>query len=383
MFQRFRKTLFTLAGSALIASLTTTPALAKRQPYSPAEPQDVDLVIALDVSGSMSGLIDSARQRLWDIVNELGRAQPQPKLRVAILSYGNPSYGADTGYVRIDQPFTSDLDAVNATLFAFGTNGGDEYVARVVDSSINQLEWTSKPGALKMLFVAGNEAVDQDPQISVDAAMSTAASKGIAVNTIYCGTEGDGLAAGWRSAALATNGLFASIDQNAGAVANVATPMDDELVKLNGQLNDTYIAYGKDGKRYRDNQREQDANADAMSKSAAASRTVAKASPLYQATQWDLVDAVKSGQSLDDLDVSELPEPMQEMSVDERELFVEQQSKKREALQAQIGKLDAERRDFIEKARAEMKQSDEESLDAVMQRGLRTLAEKKGFSFEK
>lgn len=383
MFQRFRKTLFTLAGSALIASLTTTPALAKRQPYSPAEPQDVDLVIALDVSGSMSGLIDSARQRLWDIVNELGRAQPQPKLRVAILSYGNPSYGADTGYVRIDQPFTSDLDAVNATLFAFGTNGGDEYVARVVDSSINQLEWTSKPGALKMLFVAGNEAVDQDPQISVDAAMSTAASNGIAVNTIYCGTQGDGLAAGWRSAALATNGLFASIDQNAGAVANVATPMDDELVKLNGQLNDTYIAYGKDGKRYRDNQREQDANADAMSKSAAASRTVAKASPLYQATQWDLVDAVKSGQSLDDLDVSELPEPMQEMSVDERELYVEQQSEKREALQAQIGKLDAERRDFIEKARAEMKQSDEESLDAVMQRGLRTLAEKKGFSFEK
>lgn len=383
MFQRFRKTLFTLAGSALIASLTTTPALAKRQPYSPAEPQDVDLVIALDVSGSMSGLIDSARQRLWDIVNELGRAQPQPKLRVAILSYGNPSYGADTGYVRIDQPFTSDLDAVNATLFAFGTNGGDEYVARVVDSSIKQLDWTSKPGALKMLFVAGNEAVDQDPQISVDAAMSTAASNGIAVNTIYCGTQGDGLAAGWRSAALATNGLFASIDQNAGAVANVATPMDDELVKLNGQLNDTYIAYGKDGKRYRDNQREQDANADAMSKSAAASRTVAKASALYQATQWDLVDAVKSGQSLDDLDVSELPEPMQEMSVDERELYVEQQSEKREALQAQIGKLDAERRDFIEKARAEMKQSDEESLDAVMQRGLRTLAEKKGFSFEK
>lgn len=381
MLQQLRKILFTLAGSALIAGLTTTPALAERYPLT--EPQEVDLVIALDVSGSMSGLIDSAKQRLWDIVNELGRAQPQPKLRVAILSYGNPAYGADSGYVRVDQPFTSDLDAVNATLFAFGTNGGDEYVARVVHSSINQLDWTAKPGALKMLFVAGNEAVDQDPQINLDHATRMAASRGIAVNTIYCGTEGDGLAAGWRSAALATNGLFASIDQNAGAVANVATPMDDELVTLNEELNDTYIAFGKDGKRFRDNQREQDANAGGMSTAAAASRTVAKASSLYKATQWDLVDAVKSGQSLDDLDVKDLPAPMQEMSVDERETFVEEQSKKREALQAQIGKLDAERRDFIDKERAEMKQADEESLDVVMQRGLRTLAEEKGFSFEK
>ena len=382
MFQPIRNTLLTLTASALVAGLAATPAMAERQAYTPPEPQDVDLVIALDVSGSMSGLIDSAKQRLWDIVNELGRAQPQPQLRVAILSYGDPGYGADSGYVRIDQPFTSDLDAVNATLFGFGTNGGDEYVARVVDSSINQLDWTSKPGALKMLFVAGNEAVDQDPQIAVADATRMAASHGIAVNTIYCGTEGDGLSAGWRSAALATNGLFASIDQNAGAVANVATPMDDELVELNEQLNDTYIAFGKDGKRYRDNQRAQDANATTMSKPAAASRTVAKASALYKATQWDLVDAVKSGQSLDDLDESDLPEPMQEMTVDEREVFVEEKAKKREALKAQIGKLDAERRDFIKNERAETQKSDEESLDAVMQRGLRTLAEKKGFHFE-
>ena len=80
-------------------------------------------VIALDVSGSMSGLIASAKQRLWDIVNQLGRAQPRPELRIAIVSYGNPEYGQDTGYVRIDLPFTSDLDAVNQTLFGFGTNG--------------------------------------------------------------------------------------------------------------------------------------------------------------------------------------------------------------------------------------------------------------------
>ena len=94
----------------------------------------------------MSGLIDSAKQRLWDVVNELGRAQPQPKLRVAIVTYGDPAYGAESGFVRINQPFTSDLDAVNETLFSFGTNGGDEFVARVVDTSLKKLNWNNKGG---------------------------------------------------------------------------------------------------------------------------------------------------------------------------------------------------------------------------------------------
>ena len=77
-------------GLALLAF--TVPVQAKRELPPPAK--TVDLVIALDVSGSMDGLIDSARQRLWDVVNELGRAQPQPQLRVALVTYGASSYDA-------------------------------------------------------------------------------------------------------------------------------------------------------------------------------------------------------------------------------------------------------------------------------------------------
>jgi hypothetical protein len=118
--------------------------------------RDVDLVIALDVSGSMEGLIESAKQRLWDITNELARARPVPALRVAILSYGNPAYGEQAGYVRVDLPFTGDLDAVNATLFAFRTDGGDEYVARAIQTSLDTLQWSPKRDALRIVFVAGN-----------------------------------------------------------------------------------------------------------------------------------------------------------------------------------------------------------------------------------
>ncbi len=344
--------------------------------------RQIDVVIALDVSGSMSGLIASAKQRLWDIVNQLGRAQPQPELRISIVSYGNPEYGADTGYVRIDLPFTSDLDAVNQTLFGFGTNGGDEYVARVVSTAINTLAWSTEQDALRILFVAGNEAATQDPLISVQQATQMANARGIVVNTIYCGDRNDDVAAGWQDVATLTNGLYASIDQNSAAVANITTPMDKRLSELNQALNDTYIAYGASGERYRENQLDQDKNAGEMSAAAAASRTVTKAGKLYDASKWDLVDAVGSGTALDESDVETLPEPMQTMNNREREEFVKEQAEKRESLQAQIQELGKGRQRFIENERKKQAEDAPKGLDEVIQDGLKSLAEDKGFTFE-
>ncbi len=137
MFSAIQATRFT-ALAALCATCTNTFA----DTVAADARRDVDLVIALDVSGSMEGLIESAKQRLWDITNELAQARPVPELRVAIMSYGRPSYGEQTGYVRIDLPFTADLDAVNATLFAFRTDGGDEYVARAIQTSLDTLQWS-------------------------------------------------------------------------------------------------------------------------------------------------------------------------------------------------------------------------------------------------
>src|SRR5512143_1098874 len=72
----------------------------------------VDLVIALDTSSSMDGLIDSARQKLWDVVNLLAHAKPQPLLRVGLISYGNDGYDARVGWVRKDSELTTNLDDV-------------------------------------------------------------------------------------------------------------------------------------------------------------------------------------------------------------------------------------------------------------------------------
>ena len=351
---------------------------AAAEPLADAARRDVDLVIALDVSGSMEGLIESAKQRLWDITNELAQARPVPALRVAILSYGNPTYGAQAGYVRVDLPFTADLDAVNATLFAFRTNGGDEYVARAIQTSLDKLQWSQDRDALRIVFVAGNESAEQDPQLTIERAAAAAATRGVVVNAIYCGADGDTDARGWQRVATSTNGRYASIDQQAAAVANVATPFDEELAALNAELNSTYVAFGAAGERGRVNQAEQDGNAAAMSPAAAASRTVAKAGALYRA-DWDLVDAVDSGKALADIPAAELPAELQVLPLAEREAFVREKAERRQDLQRQIGELAASRSEFI--AQQSRESAGATGLDAAILEGLREVAATKGFSF--
>jgi hypothetical protein len=172
--------------------------------------------------------------------------------------------------------------------------------------------------------------------------------------------------------------VYASIDQQAAAVANVATPFDDELTALNAELNGTYVAFGAAGERGRVNQAEQDSNAAAMSPAAAASRAVAKAGALYRA-EWDLVDAVQSGKALADIPADELPAEMQPLEPAQREAYVRDKAERRRDLQRQIGELAASRSQFI--AEQSRDSAGEAGLDAAILKGIREVAATKGFSF--
>src|ERR1700742_1667517 len=146
-----------LAGIILYSSVAMARG-GQVQPQQQLQPaKKVDLVIALDTSSSMDGLIDSARAKLWDVVNLLSHAKPQPQLRVGLISYGNDGYDARVGWVRKDSELTTNLDDVYEKLFALRTNGGSEYVARAVHDATADMKWDQDQGTLKIIFVAGNE----------------------------------------------------------------------------------------------------------------------------------------------------------------------------------------------------------------------------------
>src|SRR3954471_6534365 len=157
MFRRlFLLMLATLLPGLSVASVWADP---------PVRGKPVDLVICLDTSNSMDGLIDSAKRKLWDIVNDFGRAKPTPFLRVALYSYGNDGYDPKVGWVRKELDLTTDLDKVSEKLFGLTTQGGTEYVARVTRDALSGLNWSTERDALKIIFVCGNEPADQDKEI--------------------------------------------------------------------------------------------------------------------------------------------------------------------------------------------------------------------------
>ena len=128
-------TAVTLLGAAALVKARSHAApttVAQKPPTRPGAFTHLDLVLALDTSSSMNGLIDGARQQLWDTVAQLSKMEPRPTLRVGLVSYGNSGYDASAGWVRIDSDLTTDLDSIYAQLFALRTNGGDEYVARAL-----------------------------------------------------------------------------------------------------------------------------------------------------------------------------------------------------------------------------------------------------------
>ena len=195
--------------------------------------------------------------------------------------------------MRKDADLTTNLDDVYEKLFALRTNGGSEYVARAVHDATTDMKWDQDQGTLKIIFVAGNEPANQDPQIPVERALGEARQRGIFVNAIYCGGDGAYEAAGWRQVATLGSGKYAAIDQN--RVVAINTPMDGELAKLSNELNKTYVGYGHAGKEKAEKQVAMDSASGAAGAPVAASRAQAKASTLYRNDEWDLVDARAHG----------------------------------------------------------------------------------------
>src|SRR5262245_48083812 len=97
-----------LAMRAILFAAAATLCLSTAVQADPAEKaKSIDVAICLDTSNSMDGLIDSAKRKLWAIVNDLAKIDPAPTLRVALYSYGNNAYDPKKGWVRKDVDLTT------------------------------------------------------------------------------------------------------------------------------------------------------------------------------------------------------------------------------------------------------------------------------------
>lgn len=348
----------------------------------PSDYKLVQLALLLDTSNSMDGLISQAKSQLWRIVNEVSRMRKRGepiRLQVALYEYGNNGLSPRSGYIRQVVPFTEDLDLLSEALFSLKTNGGLEYCGHVIGSSLNQLKWNTSHDGLKLIYIAGNEPFDQG-DVSYEAACRWAVERDVAVNTIYCGDYYAGVQGLWKRGATIGGGSYFAIDSDE-RTPGIVTPYDDDLMMLNGRLNDTYVPYGEQGKERLARQSMQDRNAAAMSAPVAAERAATKGSSLYKASGWDLVDAIDNKKvTVEGLKKESLPDELKGKSDKEIGRYVQQKKGERENLKAQISELSKKRDAYVQQK--EQESADSKSLGTVILENLRTQAAKKNFSYK-
>jgi von Willebrand factor type A domain len=373
---RYALALSAFALALLPASLQAAPPAEKAKA--------VDIVLCLDTSGSMDGLIDSAKRKLWVVVNDLAKMTPTPELRVGLYSYGNNAYDAKRGWVRLEAPLTTDLDEVykRINVLKCAAPGSEEYVARVTQTALAELKWADDKDALRMIFVCGNEPVDQDKEVSLDSVAATAKAKGVIINAIYCGPANHAEAIGWCDFARSAGGKYANIDQDrAQAEVAIKTPFDEEIQKLGTKINETYLWYGVKGELGRANQSAQDANAAKTAPGVAIERSMTKAGGLYKNAECDLIDKMLADKKFDlkQLKEEDLPAELKKLKPEERETYLKKKADERTEIQKKVAELSARRALYLQEERAKQpKSAGDKALDEALRSILREEAAAKG-----
>lgn len=375
-----------LTVASLSAALLLAAAAAAKEPAKPVAPAGarpkIDVVFVLDTTGSMGGLIEGAKAKIWSIANQMISAKPTPRLRVGLVGY------RDRGdeYVTKRFDLSDDIDAIYGHLQGFQAGGGGdtpESVNQALHEAVHEMSWTPGRDALKIVFLVGDAPphMDYPDDVKYPVTLQAAVKKDLIVNTVQCGSMSS-TAPVWKEIASLAEGKYVAIGQT-GDMQVVETPMDAELARLNREIGTTIVAYGSE--RERGAVMAKQAVAEAAAPAAAADRLAfnAATSKVVQGG-GDLVDDLKEGRAkLSDLKVDELPAELSGKTPEQQKAYLARQEEKRKKLQAQVAGLVKERQAYLDaeakKAAAAGKGS---AFDVEVAGMLKEQAKRKNIAFQ-
>jgi Mg-chelatase subunit ChlD len=361
----------------LTTAAQTSPAKA---PPDQTKPQ-IEVCFVLDTTGSMGGLIEGAKQKIWSIANEMISAKPSPELKLGLIGY------RDRGDEYVTRTFnlTDDIDAMYGHLREFKAHGGGdapESVNEALDEAIHKMAWSDDKKVLKIIFLVGDAPPHMDYPNSpkYPDLCREAAKKDLIINTVQCGDMSDTKPI-WQEIARLSEGSYVAIAQT-GNMTVVSTPVDKELSKLNEQIAATVIPYGD---------LKLQAEVRAKSERAAAAPAAAMADRLSFNSKMgrgiqgrgDLVDALNNNElKLDSVDSSQLPDTWQKLDKDELRKRIEKSRSERADLQKKVVELSKEREDYITAENKRLAAAGKgDTFDAKVTETIRHQAAKKGITY--
>jgi len=337
---------------AILLTAIALPGFAA-EPAAPAKPK-VEVCFVLDTTGSMGGLIQGAKDKIWSIANEMVATKPTPEIKFGLIGYRDR--GDD--YVTKVSSLTDDLDDIYGKLTEFQAGGGGdtpESVNQALHEAVTKMDWNPSKDVLKLIFLVGDAPPRMDFQddVKYPEVCQMAVKKDLIINTIQCGNMPETTPV-WNEIADKAEGEYAAILQDGGTVA-IATPYDAEISTVNTALAGTVIGYG-DMAVQRAVEGKLAVNAAAPAEAIAdragflvKSKSAPAASAKVISGGQDLVALVEEGElDLDKVEKDKLPESLKALSPAEQPAAVTKNLEERKRLNADLETLVKKRSAFLE-----------------------------------
>ena len=379
-----------LSVAAIALAILLQPRAASAADRRPAEETPrprVEVVFVLDTTGSMGGLIQGAKERIWAIANALASVKGAPEIAMGLVGY------RDRGdeYVTRITDLTDDLDAVYSNLMAYEANGGGdspESVNQALHEAVTKIKWSKDDTTFRAIYLVGDcpPHMDYQDDVQYPETCKKAVAADIIINTIQCGNDATTTPI-WQKIADGSEGAYFQVEQSGGVVA-VSTPFDKEMADLSAALDRTRIYYGSAAEREESAKRIDRSTEihDKASAPAVAERAAflagAAGTTSFAGDKELLTDLAEGKAKLEGLDEKLLPEELRKMTLDERREFLGKEMERRKELQAKITGLQAERRTYIEKQLHEKGLTEKDSFEKAILDSLGKQAAAKGIIFE-
>lgn len=367
-------TCMVLSAAAAVALCFVMPLGAADDKKVETSAPKVEVVFCLDTTGSMGGLIEGAKAKIWAICNQIASGKPSPDLKVGLVAFRDK--GDD--YITKVYDLTDNLDEVYANLKTFkAAGGGDfpEHVNQALFDSVHKVKWSKDDDTLRIIFLVGDAPphMDYKDDVKYPETCKKAIEKGIIINTVQCGDHGE-TTKYWKDICSKAEGSFVMIAADGGVQPVVQTPFDKRLAEINGEMAKNTVVYGDREMQQKGEAQARDAGA--LPAPAAAERAAFNGKQARNAA-YDLIDALNQKKvKLEEIKKEHLPAEMQKMTLDEQKAHIKKLEEKRAELQKEAVDLDKKRADFIAKKQLEDKDKNKSAFDNQVLEILRKQAKK-------
>ncbi|MDR1242980.1 MAG: VWA domain-containing protein [Deltaproteobacteria bacterium] len=336
----------------------------------------IEVAFVLDTTGSMHGLIDGARKKIWAIANNIVDLNPEAEIYIGLVGYRD----LEDDYVTRSFKLTTDIQSIYAELLKFEADGGGdtpESVNEALDVAVSGLGWSDKRelAANRIIFLVGDAPphMDYKQDRHYPLVIKEAVGKGIILNTVQCGDMRSTTRV-WKEMAKLGGGRYMAIPQDGGKVIIIETPYDADILIIQRKMNQTVIPYGS--ARAQDEVKSKMEMYEKAPAPAAAdmSSYVSKASrdrgSAIITGSGDLVSDMKDKNLT--VKEEELPAELRQMTAEERDKYIAGKAAEREVLARELAEKVSQRDKFVREREAEeIKKTGADSFDTNVSKTLR------------